>query len=91
MEQLTFNFPIPDGYVVKDVNTLLFNKELTDDAGKVVGKFASSANINGRKVEISIEEFYDFTHLGVEKYPQYRDVMNAAYDFYKSALVLVKA
>ncbi|CAM3497302.1 DUF3857 domain-containing protein [Flavobacterium longum] len=81
---------IPDGYTVKDVNTLIFNKELKDDEGNVVGKFTSSAAVNGKKVEISIEEFYDFTHLGVEKYPQYRDVMNAAYDFYKSALVLVK-
>lgn len=84
-------FNIPDGYTVKDVNSLIFNKELKDDQGKVIGKFTSVAAVNGKTVDIAIEEFYDFTHLGIEKYPAYRDVMNAAYDFYKSALVLVKA
>jgi hypothetical protein len=83
-------FNIPDGYTVNDVNSLVFNKELKDDDGKIVGKFASTAIVNGKTVDISIEEFYNFTHLGVDKYPAYRDVMNAAYDFYKSALVLVK-
>ena len=69
---------------------MIFDKRLTDDRGAVIGKFTSKATFNGRTVDISIEEFYDFTHLGVEKYPAYRDVMNAAYDFYRSALVLVK-
>jgi hypothetical protein len=87
----TIKFNIPDGYTVKDVNSLVFNKEIKGDEGKILGKFASTAVVNGKTVDISIEEFYNFTNLGVDKYPAYRDVMNAAYDFYKSALVLVKA
>lgn len=87
----TITFNIPDGYSVNDVKSLIFHKEIIGENNDIIGKFDSSATIDGRKVNIAIEEFYNFTHLEIGKYNEYRDVMNAAHDFYKSALVLIKA
>lgn len=86
----TINFTIPKGYAVSKLDNLLFHKEIKDADNNVIGKFASSAKIEGNILKISIEEFYDFTHLEKDKYNEYRDVTNAAYDFYKSSLILTK-
>lgn len=84
------HFSIPKGYSVTKLDNLIFKKEIKDAENKVIGKFISSAKVEGSNLKISIEEFYDFTHLEKEKYSEYRDVMNAAYDFYKSSLILTK-
>ena len=85
------NFTIPDGYSVASLNNLLFDKEIKNEANETIGKFISTAKIEGNLLRISIEEFYNFTYLGKEKYNDYRDLINTAYDFYKSALVLTKS
>lgn len=85
------NLTIPKGYVVKSVDNLVFNKQILDDEKKaVIGSFISTAKIEGSVLKISIEEFYNFTHLEKERYGEYRDLINTAFDFYKSALVLSK-
>ena len=84
------NFEIPAGYSAKDLSGLFFHKEIMDENNNVIGKFDSKAAVEGNKVKIEIEEFYNFTHLEIEKYNDYRNVMNAAHDFYKSSLVLIK-
>lgn len=85
------NFAIPKGYSVSKLDNMIFKKEIKDANNKVIGKFISSAKVEGNNLKISVEEFYDFTHLEKEKYNEYRDVMNASYDFYKSSLILTKA
>jgi hypothetical protein len=84
------NFLIPKGYSVSKLENLIFKKEIKDSENKIIGKFSSSAKVEGNNLKISIEEFYDFTHLEKEKYNEYREVINAAYDFYKSSLILTK-
>lgn len=87
----TINLTIPKGYSVKTVDNLLFSKQIKDDENKeVIGSFISAAKIEGNVLKISIEEFYNFTHLEKERYNEYRDLINTAFDFYKSALVLSK-
>lgn len=85
------SFTVPKGYKISKLDNLVFNEEIKDSSNKVIGKFNSSAKMDGNTLKISIEEFYDFTHLEKEKYNEYREVMNAAYDFYKSSVILTKA
>lgn len=87
----TINLTIPQGYSVKSLDNLAISKQLKDDEGKeVIGSFISSAKMEGNVLKISIEEFYNFTHLEAKRYNEYRDLINAAFDFYKSSLVLSK-
>lgn len=87
----TINLAIPKGYSVKNIDKLEMSKQLKDnETQEVIGSFVSSAKMEGSTLKISIEEFYNFTHLEKEKYPEYRDLINTAFDFYKSSLVLSK-
>lgn len=87
----TINLTIPNGYTVKSVDNLAFSKQMKDlETQEVIGSFVSSAKIEGNVLKISIEEFYNFTHLEKERYAEYRDLINTAFDFYKSSLVLTK-
>jgi hypothetical protein len=87
----TIHFNIPKGYTVKNIDNMLFRKELKDETGAVIGLFESKGTVENGMVTITIEEFYNFTHLEKEKYPEYRELVNGAADFYKSSIVLLKA
>ncbi len=86
----SINLTIPNGYSITKLDNLIFNKDIRNNENKIIGRFISSAKIEGNILKISIEEFYNFSHLEKAKYNQYRDVTNAAYDFYKSSLILTK-
>ncbi len=87
----SIKFAIPDGYTVGSLDNLLFKKEIKNEANEVIGKFVSTAKIDGKELHIEIEEFYNFTFLEKERYNEYRDLINTSYDFYKSSLVLNKS
>ncbi|WP_309642691.1 DUF3857 domain-containing protein [Flavobacterium sp.] len=87
----TIRFNIPKGYTVKSIDNLSFHRELKDEKGVVIGLFESKGNIENGIVTITIEEFYNFTHLEKDRYPEYRELVNGAADFYKSSIVLLKA
>ncbi|AYN06273.1 DUF3857 domain-containing protein [Flavobacterium sp. 140616W15] len=84
------NLNIPAGFSVKNVANLTFNKEITNDNKEVIGLFKSSAKVEGNTVKITVEEFYNFTYLEKEKYTEYRDLVNALYDFNNASLLLTK-
>lgn len=86
----TIKFNIPKGYTVKTVNNLQFSKQMKGENDEVIGSFTSTAKIEGNVVRIDIEEFYNFTHLEKERFGEYRDLINTAFDFYKSSLVITK-
>ena len=87
----TINLNIPKGYSVKSVDNLVYSKQIKDNENKeVIGSFISTAKMEGNILKIFIEEFYNFTHLEKERYIEYRDLINTAFDFYKSSLVLSK-
>ena len=87
----TITLNIPNGYTIKNIDNLIFNKQLKDDENKeIIGSFTTIAKIEGNTLKISIEEFYNFTHLEKERYNEYRDLINTAFDFYKSSVVISK-
>ncbi|KAF2334264.1 DUF3857 domain-containing protein [Flavobacterium daemonense] len=84
------NLNIPTGYSIKNVDNLVFNKEVKNYKNEVIGSFKSSAKIEGNIVKITTEEIYNFTYLEKEKYGEYRDLVNAVYDFNNASLLLVR-
>ena len=84
------NLNIPTGYSIKNVDNLFFNKEVKNDKNEVIGSFKSSAKIDGNIIKITAEEIYNFTYLEKEKYDDYRDLVNALYDFNNASLLLIK-
>lgn len=84
------NLNIPTGYSVKDVSNLTFNKEIKNDNKEIIGSFKSSAKVEGNTVKITVEDFYNFTYLDKEKYTEYRDLINALYDFNNATLLLIR-
>ena len=63
---------------------------LPNDKNEVIGSFKSSAKIDGNIIKITAEEIYNFTYLEKEKYDEYRDLVNALYDFNNASLLLIK-
>ncbi len=86
----TIKFSIPDNFTIKSVENLVFNKQLKNNNNEVIGSFISTAKIQDNTLLINIEEFYNFTHLPKEKYNDYRNLINTAYDFYNSSVLLSK-
>lgn len=84
------NLNIPSGYSVKNVGSLAFNKEIKNANNDVIGLFKSTAQIEGNTVKIAVEEFYNFTYLEKEKYNEYRDLVDALYDFNNASLILTR-
>ncbi|MRX66745.1 protein of unknown function [Flavobacterium resistens] len=84
------NLNIPAGYSIKNVENLAFNKEIKNNNNEVIGLFKSSAKIEGNIVKIAVEEFYNFTYLEKEKYSEYRDLVNALYDFNNASVLLTR-
>lgn len=83
------NLNIPTGYTIKNLSNLVFNKEIKN-GNEVIGLFKSSAKIDGNIVKIEAEELYNFTYLEKEKYNEYRDLINALYDFNNASLLLTR-
>lgn len=80
---------IPEGYEVKNPDDLIIKSEYVND-GKQVLLFESNYKIEGQKLIIDINEFYDQLYFTVEEYPKYRDVVNSASDFNKVTLIIDK-
>lgn len=85
MHKIVFN--IPKGYTVESYKDFIRNKELKRE-GKVICAFNSKAAVVDNQLVIEIEEIYNDINYPVAEYPAYREVINAAADFNKAALVL---
>lgn len=82
----TLNFSVPAGYQLKGLEKLNMNIT-TDD--KSMG-FISSYKMEGDKLVVTVDEYYNVTRLPVSAYEPFRKVINAAADFNKIKLVLEK-
>ncbi|WP_300489315.1 DUF3857 domain-containing protein [Flavobacterium sp.] len=80
-------FTIPKGYTVESYKDFIQNKELKRE-NKTIVKFSSNVKIVDNQFVVEIEEFYNDINYPVSEYPSYREVINAAADFNKAALVL---
>lgn len=80
---------IPQGYAVKnpeDLNMDVF----AEDKGNRVYSFKSIYSLEKNKLQIKIEENYKEIYYPKEKFENFRRVINAAADWNKIALILVK-
>lgn len=83
------HFDIPEGYTVKNLDDLVMDIHPLID-GKDVLAFKSSYTLEGNRVTVEIDEYYNERHFPVEYYEAYRSVINGAADFNKIVLVLEK-
>lgn len=86
--QHTINFTIPDGYAIQNLKDFVKSVKMTGGEFENKCFFNSSAKVEGKTLIIETNETYDLIHYPVAKYDEYRNVMNAAADFFKATLVL---
>lgn len=80
---------IPDGYIVKNPQDIKINISFKDGDQEPF-LFKSDYTLEGRVLTISIDEFYKQIYAPVERYEDFRKVINAAADFNKITLILEK-
>lgn len=85
--QLKIN--IPEGYVSNNLDDLLFSANYTEGNDTTLF-FESNYTIDANTLIIDIKEYYNQIHFSVDKYEQYRKVVNIAADFEKTILVFEK-
>lgn len=81
---------LPAGYTPKNLNALNIDKRIVDENGKEVGNFTSSYTFEAGVIKIKNTEAYNFNILPVDRFEQYRSVVNAAADFSKINIILEK-
>ncbi len=84
-----FNIPIPAGYQVADMSAVNINKVLEID-GKPACSFVSNCVNDGNTLTITVKESYNQMEYDLKYYDQYRDVINAAYDFSNASIIFEK-
>lgn len=83
------SFTIPEGYEIKNLNDL--NIQVVDDYnGQQTMGFISNYKLDGKELTIKVHEFYKVTEYPITMLEQFRKVINAAADFNKVILILVK-
>lgn len=80
---------LPAGYVVKNPQDLKFDV-VYKDKEEMPFLFQSDFTTEGNLLKIRIAEYYKNIYAPVERYEDYRKVINAAADFNKVTLVLEK-
>jgi len=78
---------IPEGYDVEGLESLIIDKKYVASNGKVTAKFESNYKLKDSKIIITIEEFYKTHEFDLNKYEEFREVINAASDFNKAAIL----
>lgn len=82
----TITVDIPENYAVEGLESLVINKKLEKE-GEVLCKWDSNYKIEGNKLVITIEESYYVNEYSIEDYKEFREVINAASDFNKAAIL----
>jgi hypothetical protein len=78
---------IPKGYSVEGLESLIINKSYVARNGKTTAKFESNYKLEKNKIIITIEEFYKTHEFDLNRYEEFREVINAASDFNKAAIL----
>jgi hypothetical protein len=80
---------IPDGYLIRNPGDLNFSV-LYKDGDKVPFSFESTYKLDGQQLTVTILEYYKEIYAPLNRYEDFRKVINAAADFNKVTLVLEK-
>ena len=81
---------IPKGYKIVNINNLTKDKKFISVDGNVTAQFKSSANFEKNSLSIRISEFYNSLKYEKNRYNEFRDVINAAAEFYNLEIELSK-
>lgn len=81
---------LPAGYSVKNPGDLNFNV-MYDDGSDSPFSFVSTHTLDGNVLTIVVNEYYKEIYAPLDRYEDYRKVINAAADFNKVVLVLEKS
>ena len=80
------NIKIPEGYKITNLSDLNMDFSSSKD-GKNTMEFSSKYEVNGNNLMVTCNEYYDEISVPVERYEEFRTVINAAADFNKITLV----
>lgn len=83
----TFEFTIPEGYKVKNLDDLVINKVYKDNNEVTMG-FESSYQQEGNVIKVHVLEQYRRIQYPLAQYEDFKKIINAAADFNKVTLVL---
>lgn len=81
---------IPEGYSFENLDAFNKSFEYKNEKGEVLCSFISSYKIEGNQVVVTIAETYNQLTYPLEFYDSFAKVVNAAADFNKIAIFLVK-
>ena len=84
----TITINIPKGYSAEGLEALNIDKSYKSVKGNKLCKFESSYKVEGNKVIITIQEYYKSNEYDLNRYKEFREVINAASDFNKTAILL---
>jgi hypothetical protein len=84
----TITINIPKGYTAEGLDVLNIDKSYKSVKGNKLCKFESSYKVEGDKVVITIQEFYKSNEFDLNRYEEFRNVINAASDFNKTSILL---
>lgn len=84
----TITVHIPEGYEVEGLNSLNIDKSYkSDSTGEKICKFESSYKLEDDKLIVTIQEFYKSNEYALNRYEEFRTVINAASDFNKASIL----
>ncbi|EMR03939.1 DUF3857 domain-containing protein [Cesiribacter andamanensis] len=86
----TITVTIPKGYEIQNLKDLAIKASAKDDKQEVVYKFDSSYKLEGNTLTVEVSEFYESIYFPLERFEDFRKVINAAADFNKIVLVMKK-
>jgi hypothetical protein len=85
----TIDIVLPEGWNVENLDDLAMEQHLDLDGQRQL-LFKSTATQEANVVKVRVEEYYKTCQLPLEHFETYRRVINAAADFNKVVMVLVK-
>ena len=80
---------LPVGWKVQNIADLNIDIHLDVDGQRKLA-FESKATMVGNTLQVRVDEYYRLCQVPLDRFEEYRKVVNAAADFNKLALVLVK-
>ena len=81
------NITIPDGFVIENPDDINLKEEVKE-GDDVIYVFDATYEISGNVLSIKIDEWYDRVYYPIEKFEEFRKVVNAAADWNKVVLVM---
>lgn len=83
----TITVNIPEGYEVEGVSSLIIDKSYKSETGEKICKFESSYQLKDNTLEITVQEYYRSNEYDLNRYEEFRSVINASSDFNKASIL----